>query len=105
SYVYYLGVLSAFADVYHLFFFFSSRRRHTIWLIVTGVQTCALPISRGAAGDLQRRRRAPRDAADRPRPAGDRRPLLRGDRAGDGNDARRGEIAAGAGADGARRGK
>src|SRR5213593_3823303 len=25
-------------------FFFSSRRRHTIWLAVTGVQTCALPI-------------------------------------------------------------
>src|SRR5213076_2730952 len=27
-----------------LFFFFSSRRRHTRWLVVTGVQTCALPI-------------------------------------------------------------
>src|SRR5881397_1593421 len=27
------------------FFFFSSRRRHTRWLNVTGVQTCALPIS------------------------------------------------------------
>src|SRR5213076_1826979 len=26
------------------FFFFSSRRRHTRWLVVTGVQTCALPI-------------------------------------------------------------
>src|SRR5213593_4725906 len=26
-------------------FFFSSRRRHTRWLAVTGVQTCALPIS------------------------------------------------------------
>ena len=25
--------------------FFSSRRRHTRWLQVTGVQTCALPIS------------------------------------------------------------
>src|SRR3546814_2676626 len=33
-------------------FFFSSRRRHTICALVTGVQTCALPISvfdRGAA--------------------------------------------------------
>src|SRR5213076_3620354 len=30
------------------FFFFSSRRRHTRWLVVTGVQTCALPISDGA---------------------------------------------------------
>src|SRR3546814_7857957 len=28
------------------FFFFSSRRRHTICALVTGVQTCALPISR-----------------------------------------------------------
>src|SRR5881396_4009628 len=27
------------------FFFFSSRRRHTRWYEVTGVQTCALPIS------------------------------------------------------------
>src|SRR3546814_10363520 len=26
-------------------FFFSSRRRHTICALVTGVQTCALPIS------------------------------------------------------------
>src|SRR3546814_7978729 len=29
----------------YLFFFFSSRRRHTICALVTGVQTCALPIS------------------------------------------------------------
>src|SRR3546814_8952786 len=28
-----------------LFFFFSSRRRHTSCALVTGVQTCALPIS------------------------------------------------------------
>src|SRR3546814_7522561 len=28
-------------------FFFSSRRRHTRCALVTGVQTCALPISRG----------------------------------------------------------
>src|SRR6059058_6301977 len=28
------------------FFFFSSRRRHTRCRYVTGVQTCALPISR-----------------------------------------------------------
>src|SRR3546814_14327736 len=38
-------------------FFFSSRRRHTICALVTGVQTCALPISPGyldfrAAGDI-----------------------------------------------------
>src|SRR3546814_3253193 len=30
-----------------LFFFFSSRRRHTIIALVTGVQTCALPILLG----------------------------------------------------------
>src|SRR3546814_10097247 len=28
-----------------MFFFFSSRRRHTRCALVTGVQTCALPIS------------------------------------------------------------
>src|SRR3546814_9545412 len=27
------------------YFFFSSRRRHTMCALVTGVQTCALPIS------------------------------------------------------------
>src|SRR3546814_7411883 len=32
--------------IYVLFFFFSSRRRHTRCALVTGVQTCALPISR-----------------------------------------------------------
>src|SRR5213076_2603342 len=30
---------------FFFFFFFSSRRRHTRWWVVTGVQTCALPIS------------------------------------------------------------
>src|SRR3546814_107144 len=30
-----------------VFFFFSSRRRHTRCALVTGVQTCALPISKG----------------------------------------------------------
>src|SRR3546814_9650935 len=37
SSMYLLGLL--------LFFFFSSRRRHTRCALVTGVQTCALPIS------------------------------------------------------------
>src|SRR3546814_6200311 len=32
------------------FFLFSSRRRHTSCALVTGVQTCALPISMGAMG-------------------------------------------------------
>src|SRR3546814_7277841 len=31
--------------LYLLYFFFSSRRRHTRCALVTGVQTCALPIS------------------------------------------------------------
>src|SRR3546814_6539711 len=32
-------------------FFFSSRRRHTRCALVTGVQTCALPISRQYEAD------------------------------------------------------
>src|SRR3546814_5617463 len=31
--------------MYMFYFFFSSRRRHTRCALVTGVQTCALPIS------------------------------------------------------------
>src|SRR3546814_12743928 len=34
-----------------LCFFFSSRRRHTRCALVTGVQTCALPIYLSAAGE------------------------------------------------------
>src|SRR3546814_5784662 len=33
-------------------FFFSSRRRHTRCALVTGVQTCALPIYRQAATEM-----------------------------------------------------
>src|SRR3546814_4728694 len=33
-------------------FFFSSRRRHTRCALVTGVQTCALPISRDPPSNL-----------------------------------------------------
>ena len=32
-------------EFFLVFFFFSSRRRHTRSFHVTGVQTCALPIS------------------------------------------------------------
>src|SRR3546814_1303440 len=35
-------------------FFFSSRRRHTRCALVTGVQTCALPIYAGFVRDLAR---------------------------------------------------
>src|SRR3546814_9213912 len=38
-------VLLYFLVLCFFFFFFSSRRRHTRCALVTGVQTCALPIS------------------------------------------------------------
>src|SRR3546814_7404278 len=38
-------------------FFFSSRRRHTSCALVTGVQTCALPISAHALRDVEHARR------------------------------------------------
>src|SRR3546814_1044253 len=38
--------------IFVLFFFFSSRRRHTRCALVTGVQTCALPISDATSGFL-----------------------------------------------------
>src|SRR3546814_3796959 len=38
-----------------LCFFFSSRRRHTRCALVTGVQTCALPISQGVTRKPSRR--------------------------------------------------
>src|SRR3546814_5067747 len=37
---------------YYIFFFFSSRRRHTRCALVTGVQTCALPICLTGCTDL-----------------------------------------------------
>src|SRR3546814_3481855 len=47
---YYLG--SACVMCGSFYFFFSSRRRHTRCALVTGVQTCALPISLRRARDL-----------------------------------------------------
>src|SRR3546814_7063266 len=38
-----------------IIFFFSSRRRHTRCALVTGVQTCALPISTQVAFQIARR--------------------------------------------------
>src|SRR3546814_1588229 len=38
-------------------FFFSSRRRHTRCALVTGVQTCALPIYLGTTAGLDERQR------------------------------------------------
>src|SRR3546814_5164117 len=40
-----LVLLAWYSSHLFLFFFFSSRRRHTRCALVTGVQTCALPIS------------------------------------------------------------
>src|SRR3546814_5750401 len=42
--------------VHSMFFFFSSRRRHTICALVTGVQTCALPIYKELSEFIQPRR-------------------------------------------------
>src|SRR3546814_8755139 len=39
-----------------MFFFFSSRRRHTRCALVTGVQTCALPISKTVILERMQRR-------------------------------------------------
>src|SRR3546814_6451563 len=41
--------MSGVVSVLVVIFFFSSRRRHTRCALVTGVQTCALPISTGEA--------------------------------------------------------
>src|SRR3546814_13417165 len=54
-------------------FFFSSRRRHTRCALVTGVQTCALPIfddARGRRGAILRIERRDEDAVV---PCGDER--------------------------------
>src|SRR3546814_805213 len=45
------------------FFFFSSRRRHTRCALVTGVQTCALPISLALALELRELEVGPADGA------------------------------------------
>src|SRR3546814_9398223 len=51
-----------------VFFFFSSRRRHTRCALVTGVQTCALPISRhGVIGPERAQGGKDQDAAIEPR--------------------------------------
>src|SRR3546814_2421530 len=48
-------ILTRYMDLsvlYAFYFFFSSRRRHTICALVTGVQTCALPIFRLAMAHM-----------------------------------------------------
>src|SRR3546814_13222089 len=51
--------------------FFSSRRRHTRCALVTGVQTCALPIYRGVMDAVEHREAARRDALDPVEPLDD----------------------------------
>src|SRR3546814_1759341 len=53
-----------------IFFFFSSRGRHTICALVTGVRTCALPISRHARPHGRRWPFAARRRLDRLCPVG-----------------------------------
>src|SRR3546814_9277855 len=45
-------------------FFFSSRRRHTRCALVTGVQTCALPIYPVAKPDVDKRKQRRSDKRD-----------------------------------------
>src|SRR3546814_19533267 len=54
------------------FFFFSSRRRHTRCALVTGVQTCALPIFR-LAPPRDARREERREHSDRNNRKGEER--------------------------------
>src|SRR3546814_4843309 len=52
-----------------MFFFFSSRRRHTRCALVTGVQTCALPISFPAVKGIRQKPAAARSPAEAKRGA------------------------------------
>src|SRR3546814_4598451 len=51
----YIRCTSVSLFLLHLFlvFFFSSRRRHTRCALVTGVQTCALPICGGSISSMR----------------------------------------------------
>src|SRR3546814_5760587 len=54
SCLYFIFFTTCVLFYFFVFFFFSSRRRHTRCALVTGVQTCALPISlycRGTGAD------------------------------------------------------
>src|SRR3546814_2682295 len=70
QHMYFLFLFSSFC------FFFSSRRRHTRCALVTGVQTCALPISlalmREESDGQSSRLSGPTRAGDRPDQGGNR---------------------------------
>src|SRR3546814_7800180 len=63
----YISYLSYFESrcVCLICFFFSSRRRHTRCALVTGVQTCALPISTAADGHREDEKRDERKEDDK----------------------------------------
>src|SRR3546814_7807868 len=56
--------------MFYILFFFSSRRRHTIGALVTGVQTCALPIYPRRNSRCKFRRQDDRDEYSCARAAG-----------------------------------
>src|SRR3546814_5845011 len=71
--------------LYNVLFCFSSRRRHTRCALVTGVQTCALPISasppaaaRAARARAPRRRPPPTGRRERRRTPSDRKSVVTG---------------------------
>src|SRR3546814_20701200 len=71
-------ILLHYVICFYVCFFFSSRRRHTICALVTGVQTCALPISSpDRRGACRRRWRDQRPDKRRPQPTGSRRSAAR----------------------------
>src|SRR3546814_16599238 len=49
--LFFLALSRVTSQFWCVFFFFSSRRRHTRCALVTGVQTCALPISSGVVAE------------------------------------------------------
>src|SRR3546814_4066585 len=59
---YLLWCIGVNVSISNLVFFFSSRRRHTRCALVTGVQTCALPISQPSVGHVERSGAARDDA-------------------------------------------
>src|SRR3546814_5559171 len=69
-----IAVLSFHMIINVTIFFFSSRRRHTRCALVTGVQTCALPIccrQRPDGTEWSRRTTGPRTATDAKSPRED----------------------------------
>src|SRR3546814_3665127 len=71
AFLFFMFSLLFYRSYAYFFFFFSSRRRHTRCALVTGVQTCALPILQESGPGWQSRQ--PARASCRPRRRTDRR--------------------------------